>query len=385
LARANKEAGPRDSDLMRRRLWWVGGAVVVLVASVAALPITVAMTRPDGRVGGNGTAKVQRGTVTSTVSAAGTVAALQSRSLGFATSGTLTEVNVRVGDTVQAGTVLAKIDATSAQSAVDSAQESVDSAEDDLDNAETEAAAATTAATPSASASRAGGTGGTTGGNNGGTGTTQRTQGTDALMSAQQRLNNARLALKQAQAKLAGTVITAPVAGRVLSVAGAVGSQAQSGVVTLAGTADVAVKAQFTEAEVAALEAGQTATITLPDRDDAALAGKVTQIDPAGTVSNRLVRYAAVIAFDRAPDALLYGQSANVVVTTESVDGVLYVPSTAVVSLDDKSGTVVDGTVTVKVNGRTGKRTVEVGLRGDVSTEIRSGLDEGDEVLLSGG
>lgn len=370
---------------MRRRLWWVGGAVVVLVASV----VFFGLTRPDGRTtAGNGTAKVQRGTVTSTVSAAGTVAALQSRSLGFATSGTLTEVNARVGDTVQAGTVLAKIDATSAQSAVDSAQESVDSAEDDLDNAETEAAAATTAATPSASAGRAGGTGGTggtTGGDNGGTSNTQRTQSTDALMSAQQRLNNAKLALKQAQAKLAGTVITAPVAGRVLSVSGAVGSQAQSGVVTLAGTTDVAVKAQFTEAEVAALKAGQTATITLPDRDDAALTGKVTQIDPAGTVSNRLVRYAAVITFDQAPDALLYGQSANVVVTTESADGVLYVPSTAVASLGDKSGAVVDGTVTVRVNGRTEKRTVDVGLRGDVSTEIRSGLDEGDEVLVSGG
>jgi RND family efflux transporter MFP subunit len=208
-------------------------------------------------------------------------------------------------------------------------------------------------------------------------------------MSAQQRLNNAKLALRQAQAKLAGTVITAPVAGRVLSVSGAVGSQAQSGVVTLAGTADVAVKAQFTEAEVAALATGQTATITLPDRSstdgDAELAGKVTQIDPAGTVSNRLVRYAAVITFDQAPDALLYGQSANVVVTTESADGVLYVPSTAVASLGDKSGAVVDGTVTVKVNGRTEKRTVEVGLRGDVSTEIRSGLNEGDEVLVSGG
>jgi RND family efflux transporter MFP subunit len=355
---------------MRRRLWWVGGAVVVLVASVALF----ALTRPDGRTAaGNGTAKVQRGTVTSTVSAAGTVAALQSRSLGFSASGTLTEVNVRVGDTVQAGAVLAKIDATSAQSAVDSAQESVDSAEDDLDNAETEAAAATTAATPSSSASRAG-----AGGSNSG-GTTQRTQSTDALLSAQQRLNNAKLSLKQAQAKLAGTVITAPVGGRVLTVNGAVGSQAQSGVVVLAGTADVAVRAQFTEAEVAALATGQAATITLPDRDSAAdgaaLAGKVTQIDPAGTVSNRLVRYAAVIAFDQAPDALLYGQSANVVVTTESVDGVLNVPSTA----------VVDGNVTVRVNGRTEKRAVEVGLRGDVATEIRSGVNEGDEVLVSGG
>lgn len=374
---------------MRRRLWWAGGAVVVVVVAAVAV---FALTRPDGReAAGSGTAKVARGTVTSTVSAAGTVAALQSRTLGFATSGTLTELNVRAGDTVQAGAVLAKIDPAAAQSAVDAAEDGVDSAEEDLDNAEAEEAAATSAAnaaanatrTATASSSRAaggnnggnnGGTGGT-GGNNGTNSNTQRAASTDALLSAQQRLNNAKLTLKQAQAKLDGTVITAPVAGRVLSVTGSVGSPAQSGVVVLAGTTDVAVKAQFTEAEVAALQTGQVATITMPDRDDATVTGKVTQIDPAGTVSNRLVRYAAVIAFDQTPDALLYGQSANVVVTTESADGVLYVPSTA----------VVDGTVTVKVNGRTEKREVEVGLRGDVSTEIRSGLNEGDEVLVSGG
>jgi RND family efflux transporter MFP subunit len=349
---------------MRRRLWWAGGVVVVVVASVAVF----VLTRGDGRTtAGSGTATVRRGTVTSTVSAAGTVAALQSRTLGFTSSGTLTEVNVRVGDTVQSGAVLAKIDATAAEKAVDAAQNSVDSAQDDLDDAEEQAGA-----TPSASSSRPGSTSG-------------NTNRADALFSAQLRLNNAKLALRQAEARLAGTVIKAPIAGRVLSVDGAVGSQAQSGVVTLAGTADVAVQAQFTEAEVAALATGQTATITLPDRDGAHLTGKVTRIDlaavgdnstvAAGTVSSRLVRYAAVIAFDEAPEALLYGQTANVVVTTESVDGVLNVPSTA----------VVGGAVTVTVNGRTGKREVEVGLRGDVATEIRSGVNEGDEVLISGG
>jgi multidrug efflux pump subunit AcrA (membrane-fusion protein) len=83
---------------MRRRLWWVGGAVVVLVGAVV---VTVGLTRPDGRAAaGTGTAKVQRGTVTSTVSAAGTVAALQSRSLGLTVPSTAVvdgTVTVRVG------------------------------------------------------------------------------------------------------------------------------------------------------------------------------------------------------------------------------------------------------------------------------------------------
>jgi RND family efflux transporter MFP subunit len=354
----------------RRRLWWAGGA-----AAVVAVVVTGVVLAREGGGGpaAAGSARVQRGTVVSTVSASGTIQALQSRSLSFATTGMLTEVNVRSGDIVTAGAVLARIDAAAAQKAVDSAQNDVDTAVEDLDRAETEAEAAEkAAATPSATPGRSGTAPAEAAQT---TQPNQRAQTATTLLSAQQRLNNAKLALKQAQARLDGTVITAPIGGRILAVNGAVGAQAQSNVVVVAGDGDVAVRAQFTEAEVASLAIGQTATITLPDGDEAELTGKVSQIDPAGTVSNRLVRYAAVIAFDRVPTELLYGQSATVVVTTQAAQDVLYVPTTA----------VSDGAVTVKVDGRTKRRAVEVGLRGDVSTEIRSGLTEGDEVLIGGG
>jgi multidrug efflux pump subunit AcrA (membrane-fusion protein) len=370
--------------MRRRRVWIACGAVAVVAVAVTGY----ALARDgNGEAVAATTARVRRGTVVSTVSAAGTIQALQSRSLSFATGGTLTEVAVRPGDVVGAGAVLARIDPTAAQSAVDSAQDDVNNAAADLDQAEAEAdaaekaaAAATAAAATTAPSTRASGAAGPTRGTQGNQGNqanqaNQRAQSASALLSAQQRLNNAKLALAQAQARLDGTVITAPIGGRILAVNGAVGAQAQSNVVTLAGEGDVAVRAQVTEAEVAALATGQPATISLPDRDEADLTGKVGQIDPAGTVSNRLVRYAAVITFDRAPDALLYGQSATVVVTTRSVENVLYVPATA----------VSDGAVMVKVGGRTERRAVEVGLRGDVNTEIRSGLTEGDEVLIGSG
>lgn len=327
------------------------------------------------------TTKVTRGSVTTTVSASGTVQAQQSRTLGFTSSGTLTELNVKPGDEVAEGMVLARVDATAAQESVDAAEQSVDSAQDALDRAET--AQATAARTPAATTSRAAGTqiGGQNGGQNGGqaggqsgTGANSVQSASDNLLSAQQRLNNAKLALVQANAKLAGTVITAPVGGKVLAVNGTVGSTAGSSVITLAGTGDVVVKAQFTEAEVAHLKLDQVARITLPDNPAARYDGKVIQIDPAGTVSNRLVRYAALIAFDKVPDTLLYGQSATVAVVTASADGVLSVPSTA----------VHNGRVVVRVNGRDEERAVETGLRGDVNTEIKSGLAEGDEILTAG-
>jgi multidrug efflux pump subunit AcrA (membrane-fusion protein) len=379
------------------KVWWLAGGVAVLAAAAVTTVVLVGNDKPAPvQVS---TTKVTRGQVSSTVSASGAVQAQASRSLGFGSSGTLTELKVKAGDVVAVGAVLAKIDDAAAQDSVDQASANVSNAEDALGKAETAHDTAlalptsnptTAAASPSRSSSTSGQTGGQ-GGQTGGSGQTgQTTQGTqqnaaqtrakqvqqtsDNLMSAQQRLNNARLSLTQANAKLAGTVITAPVAGKILSVSGTVGSQAGSNVITLAGTGDAVVKAQFTEAEVAALKVGQTASVTLPDNATEKYTGKVMQIDPAGTVSSKLVRYAALISFDKVPDTLLYGQSATVAVVTASVDDVLAVPSTA----------VHDGFVTLRANGKDERRAVEIGLRGDVNTEIKSGLAQGDEILTAG-
>ncbi|GAA3279627.1 HlyD family efflux transporter periplasmic adaptor subunit [Dactylosporangium vinaceum] len=376
------------------KVWWLAGGIAVLAAAAVTAVVVTHGDKPAPVA--VSTSKVGRGPVSSTVSASGTIQAQATRTLGFSGSGTLTELNVKAGDVVAPGAVLAKIDDTDAQAAVDQASESVSNAQDALDKAEDahDAALATptanpTTAAPNPSSSRAGGsqTGQNAGqGQNVQQNTQQNSQNTaqnranqiqqtsDNLMSAQQRLNNAKLSLTQASTKLAGTVITAPVGGKILAVSGSVGSQAGAGVVTLAGTGDAVVKAQFTEAEVAALKVGQAATITLPDNAADKYTGKVLQIDPAGTLTNRLVRYAALISFDKVPDTLLYGQSATVAVVTASVDDVLNVPATA----------VHDGYVTVRINGKDERKKVETGLRGDVNTEIKSGLAQGDEILTAG-
>jgi len=416
----------------RRIRWWLAGVLmVVALGSTTAVVVAHGSERPAAPPA---TVAVKRGTVTATVSASGTVTPLQSRGLGFSTSGTVTDLNVKAGDVVAAGAVLARIDDTEARDAVDAAQSSVDAAQEGLDRALqeqaagpatcvapagltlaglTEAAALTEAVEPapepasaSASASPRGSPSASASASPSATtrpptttsrppgsaprppatGTCARTAGgaaagSDNLLTAELRLNNAKLALRQAQARLAGTVLTAPIAGKVLSVAGGLGTEASASgsFVVLAGTNDAAVRAQFTEAEVASLAKGQTAKIRLPDRPGVEVAGTVTQIDPAGTVSNRLVRYAAVIAFDPVPEGLLMGQSANVAVVTAAVDDVLYVPSTAVTA---RTGTT--GVVTIRVGGGEQRRTVELGLRGDTDTEVRGGLAEGDEVLVAG-
>jgi multidrug efflux pump subunit AcrA (membrane-fusion protein) len=196
-------------------------------------------------------------------------------------------------------------------------------------------------------------------------------------------VTNAELALGSAQRRLDETVIRAPIAGRVLSVAGKVGSAVTpggTGFIVLADVAGLSVRAGFSEADVGRLTVGQVASITLPDRVEPVV-GAVSRIDPAGTVSDRLVRYGALIAFDAAPSGVLLGQSAIVTVTTASAADVLYVPTAAVAGTSGGTGT---GTVTVRAGGRERSRTVQVGLSGERYTEIVSGLAEGDEVVWGG-
>jgi multidrug efflux pump subunit AcrA (membrane-fusion protein) len=165
----------------------------------------------------------------------------------------------------------------------------------------------------------------------------------------------------------------------VISVAGTPGSQERpggTGFIVLGDVSDSEVRADFAESDVAHLAVGQPAAITLANRTQS-YPGKVVQISPAGTVTGRLVRYGVLIAFDAVPPDLLFGQGASVAVTTAQATAVLSVPSSAVHGI--QGGT---GTVAVRAGGRDEPRTVSIGLRGDRYTEIRSGLAEGEQVVL---
>ena len=93
-----------------------GGVAILLVASgVVACTTTTAPPRPN-------TAPVQRTSITSGVSATGSLTAITEQNLGFVTGGQLTAVNVKVGDRVTAGQVLATIDPFAAQQSLDEAR-----------------------------------------------------------------------------------------------------------------------------------------------------------------------------------------------------------------------------------------------------------------------
>ena len=107
----------------RRRLW-------ILLACGIGLGY-VSLTGGDDSATASATraVTVTRGTVASTVSASGSVGSARSRTLTFATSGTVSAIYVQAGDKVSKGKLLARLDQTSAEENVRSAKASLAASE----------------------------------------------------------------------------------------------------------------------------------------------------------------------------------------------------------------------------------------------------------------
>ncbi|KAA9374425.1 efflux RND transporter periplasmic adaptor subunit [Microbispora cellulosiformans] len=196
---------------------------------------------------------------------------------------------------------------------------------------------------------------------------------------AEAQVSQATTELAEAKEALAGIRIKAPADGTVLSISGDTGAHYTSGAfVTLGDLDNLQVQALFTESDIRFLKTGQAAVVTLPTQPGREYAGTVAHIDPTATTSNRLVRYGVRIDLASRPARLLLGQSATVKVTTDEAADALYVPSQAVRVQGDGTAvvTVTDG------GGAQVRRPVEVGVRGDTSVEVVTGLSEGDQVVL---
>jgi multidrug resistance efflux pump len=303
-----------------RTRWIVAG-----VAAVAAIGVTGTIMLS----GGSGTTPaatdktVERAT-SGEVTAKGTVQPITTQNLSFSISGTVTSVAVTAGDTVAKGQELARIDQSDAKEAVATAEDDLADAKATLSALQASASATaspSTCASSSAPRPSVSGSSTSTGGSGGGSSTcgssakTGQTQNfISSILSAKQSVNMKTAALAKAKRELAGTVITAPVAGKVLTVSIKVGDTAKSNVISIGVVSTMVVKASFSEADVVALTMGQSANVTLPGHDGTYTA-KITEIAQTGVTSSNLVTYAVVLTFDKVPDGILIGQSANVTVS----------------------------------------------------------------------
>jgi len=127
----------------RLRILTINLVIVVAIAAVGFWGYST--LHPKAAAAALSTVTVSRGDVSSTVSSSGTVISPSDIALAPTTTGTLAKLNVKVGQSVHAGEVLAQMDTTSLKSAVAQAQSSLIQAQANLTSAQ--ATADTTAST----------------------------------------------------------------------------------------------------------------------------------------------------------------------------------------------------------------------------------------------
>ncbi|HCB06737.1 MAG TPA: hypothetical protein DEQ43_21270 [Nocardioides bacterium] len=209
------------------------------------------------------------------------------------------------------------------------------------------------------------------------------------LASASSQVTQAQVTVEQAQETFDETTLRAPMAGTVSAVNGSVGENSSTassaasgsdttststGFITLT-TKTLEVTAYVAEADIADVQVGQPATVTLSATDEE-VAGTVTHVDTVQTVTNNVVEYGVTVRLDKHQGVRL-GATAQLVITTGEKEGVTRVSSSALTTIGDRTTASVQHD-----DGTTESVAVTVGLQGDTSTEVLSGLEPGDVVVL---
>ena len=133
----------------------------------------------------------------------------------------------------------------------------------------------------------------------------------------------------------------------------------------------------ISEIDVSKVKPGQKATIKLDSIADKTFTGKVLTVDRIGTVTSGVTNYPVVIQFDTEAPEILPNMAATASIILETKDNVLLIPSSAIQRQGNQN------VVRIMKGKKEQTITVEIGLISDTQTEILSGLSEGDEVVIS--
>ncbi|TMC47006.1 MAG: HlyD family efflux transporter periplasmic adaptor subunit, partial [Chloroflexi bacterium] len=136
------------------------------------------------------------------------------------------------------------------------------------------------------------------------------------------------------------------------------------------------VTGTVSDSQINEIAIGQRARVLVAGATEAAT-GKVTGVSPVATVTSGVASFAVTIVLDGSNPSLHAGTSASIAVVVNQAVEVLTVPTSAVSTAGGIS------TVQVLVNGSPQTRTVQLGASDALRTEVDSGLNPGDQVVIA--
>ena len=324
------------------------------------------------------TVKVERQTISSSVTATGTIEPVTQVEVGTQVSGIISHIYVDFNSVVKRGQVIAELDRDNLNSQLATAKAQLSSAKSDLDYQRLNFERMKTLH--------------------------------DKGHISDNDFDQARLALQQAQAAYAQRVenvntaqtnlryatITSPIDGVVLSRAVEEGQTVASSfstptLFTIAkDLTDMRVIADIDEADIGDVREGQKVRFSVDAYPDDTFNGTVTQVRQQATTESNVVTYEVVISAPNPDLKLKPGLTANVTIITKEIPDVLSVPVAALhfapnENLLQDGETIIDIEAPHKVWVRNDKEfkaiAVQIGETNGVLTEIKSGLKGGEDII----
>jgi HlyD family secretion protein len=148
--------------------------------------------------------------------------------------------------------------------------------------------------------------------------------------------------------------------------------------ISLIADRDLLIEAFVPEADIAKIELGDTARVTLDAYGDTeGFGAKLSFIDPAETIIEGIATYRTELMFDNSDSRVLPGMTANIDIVGAVRSEAIFIPQRALIRRDDGFVVRVLGD-----DGSVREVLVEPGLRGsDGTVEIVSGVSVGDRVV----
>lgn len=360
---------------MKSKKLWIGIGVIALIAVGFFL---LSGGKKEQKVEFE-TAKAERATINSSITATGTIEPVTSVTVGTQVSGIVSKLYVDYNSVVKKGQVIAELDKTNLTSELKTAQANLSSAQSTLNYELNNYNRYQTLY------------------NKGLVSADEYETAKLSYLKAKEQVNTSRESVRKAQTNLGYATITSPIDGVVLSKAVEEGQTVAASfntpeLFTIAqDLTDMRVIADIDEADIGGVKEGQRVSFTVDAFPDDHFEGQVTQVRQQATTESNVVTYEVVISAPNNDLKLKPGLTANVTIFTLEKNDVLAVPAKALrfmpnEALINEGQTIEDVEAPLKVwtlEGNTFKaHAVQIGTTNGLLTEITSGIDPGTDVLV---
>ena len=341
------------------------------------------------------TESVARGNVEKTVVASGSVESVNEVDVGAQVSGKITKLYVKLGQEIKKGEMIADIDSTTQINTLNTKKAALVSYQAQLKAKKTAYDVALSSYNRLSKLY------------------TQKATSLDSVNTAKSTLDNAKAEMEAVEANIKQaeievntaetnvgyTKITAPMDGTVISVPVSEGqtvnaNQTTPTIVTIADLSQMKIKPEISEGDITKVKAGQEVSFTILSDSQTVYHSVIDSVDPANTTTSdssstsslssssssttSAIYYYANVLIDNPDRTLRIGMTTENNIKIANAKDVLLVSNMAIQKRDGKSFVNV-----LNDKNQPEPREVEIGVQNDFKTEIKSGLNEGEKVIVS--